>query len=140
MINAKFVRVLLLCVLFAFAGCVHKRLKPLSPIPLPASMSAQQTADAIKHALDHRGWAVVSEQPNRIRASLSKDGAAITADILYDRSGVVIDYVDSQGLDYEKDGSREYIDKGYYRWVKYLRKSIRAELHQEADAKDDTEE
>ncbi len=139
-INARSVRALLLCLLFVLAGCSTSPLKTLKPLPVPADVSSAQVASTIKQALSDRHYQVLEETPGHVKGRYTKESSSLTIDVAYNASGIVINYVDSQGLDYEQSDGSARINKHYYRWIKLLRKTLRKELRQVPDASDETEE
>jgi len=140
-INARFVRALLLCLLFVLGGCSTRTLKTLAPLPVPDNMSSAQIGGAVRKGLDARHYDVLEEKPGHVKGRYTKDeSTSLTVDVAYSTTGIVINYVDSQGMDYEQSDGSARINKHYYRWIKLLRKTIRKELRQAPDASDDTEE
>jgi hypothetical protein len=104
-------------------------------------MSDAQVAAAVKAALQSRQYRILDEKPGHIQGQVSKSGEySLTVDVAYSQSSVAINYVDSTGLDYEQNDGQPRIQKHYYRWIKYLRKSIRAQLHHEREAPDGAED
>lgn len=135
------IRTLLLCALLIVAGCHTRELKPIPSERRPAEMTDAQVVTAIKAALQRRHWKIISEKPGLIEAHfINRSDISVTVDVTYNTSDVSILYVDSNGLGYEKDGGEENINKHYYRWINFLRGSIRAQLRHVRDEGSDADD
>lgn len=136
----RFLRALLLCTLLALAACSGRPLHTLNPQAVPAGLGDEQIATAIKAAMTSRRWTVQSSSRGKVQGKFSDGSASVTVDVLYSHSAISIHYVDSTGLGYEDNGGQPRIDKQYYRWIKYLRKSIHAQLRDGVESTDDVDD
>ena len=90
------------------------------PLAVPAGLEMEQIAKAIKASLAGRTWAVTSEQPGHIVATLNLREHMAKIDIVYDLQTIRIKYLDSGELLYaEKKGTR-VIHRNYLNWIQNL--------------------
>lgn len=114
------------------SGCVSIRAKPvLDIVDMPVSIAGgeQGVAQQIKTKLNARGWKVIDEQANQIRAQFSKPNKSIgvhsvTIDVSYDADSVSIKYADSENMMY--DESAHEIHRNYNRWIANLQTDLMA--------------
>jgi hypothetical protein len=113
------------------ASCASAvRVKPVLEVQdTPVTIAGGKTAVAstIKSRLSARGWKVISENANVIRAQFSKPNTeigvhSVTIDVGYDADSVSIKYVDSENMLYEADGHK--IHRNYNRWVANLERDL----------------
>ncbi len=102
------------------------RTKVLQPVFLVklSNASADQTWVALHRALAGRHWAITREAPGDIEAKVTVRDHSITTRFSWSATQVAITYVASENMDYEVDGDKIYIDRYYYRWLKYLKRDI----------------
>ena len=116
----------------SLAGCDH-RAAPMArsvPVALAAAPDPKTLEAAIEVSLAHRHWTIKEHQPGRYLVELTEKGHSATAAVLYDATSARIDYVDSQGLLYEKSSDGEVIHRSYNTWVKNLASDIKINLSQ----------
>lgn len=95
-------------------------LKDPAPVAIPADLPQAQVVKDIKRALLGRGWAVSTEQPGEIQATLNLREHQARIRVDYDATQVRLAYLDSRNLDYrEKKGTR-LIHSNYLNWINYL--------------------
>jgi len=126
--------------IFALAGCLvagvaHARDPLVDPpaIAVPAGVSAEETAQAIKNALVGRTWVVTKHEPagdgGRIDAALNIRAHQATITIAYDAREIDLDYVGSVNLDYKvKRNGTVLIHENYNGWINYLVADIQRHL------------
>ncbi len=91
-----------------------------APVAVPAGLTTEKVAKAIKAALAGRTWAVTSEEPGHIVSTLNLREHMAKIDIVYDLQTVKIRYLDSGELMYaEKKGTR-MIHRNYLSWIQNL--------------------
>src|SRR6478735_986273 len=100
------------------------------PVALAAPPEPQALESAIERSLAQRHWTIKEHQPGKYVAALSERGHSATIAVLYDAQSARVDYVDSQGLMYEKDSDGEKIHRSYNTWVKNLANDIKVNLSQ----------
>jgi hypothetical protein len=116
----------------AAAGCDH-RAQPMVrsvPVALASAPDPKALEAAIEVSLAHRHWTIKEHQPGRYVVEYNEKGHSATAAVLYDGTSARIDYVDSQGLLYEKGSDGEVIHRSYNLWVKNLASDIKINLSQ----------
>jgi hypothetical protein len=100
------------------------------PLWNPGSVSVQTQSrenmrNAIGQALRNRGWAIASEAPGRIEATLYARAHVAKVAIEYDENQFTISYLDSQNLEYDqKPDGAEFIHGSYNTWVENLVRDI----------------
>ena len=102
------------------------RTKVLEPVFLVklSNTTAQQTEAVLRRSLNGRHWTVTRDAPNEIEAKLVVRDHSITTKFTWAATQVAVVYVGSENMDYEVDGDKTYIDRYYYRWLKYLQRDI----------------
>lgn len=110
----------------ALPAVAEARTKVLQPAFLVkiSNASAEQTEAALRRSLAGRHWTITKEVPNEIEAKLVVRDHSITTRFSWSATQVAIVYVASENMDYEVDGDKTYIDRYYYRWLKYLKRDI----------------
>lgn len=89
---------------------------PGEPTATPAKMR-----QAVVLAGTARGWAVVGDQPGRLKLQFNKgDKHRVTVDVSYDERSFEIRYVDSYNLNYAQKDGQVMIHPNYNRWVNNL--------------------
>lgn len=115
---------LLCAIAFTLPGC--GRLQPMAvpSFDIPVS-SPSKVQEAIRTALQARGWAITKVTPGRIDASYRKTGGA-TANIAVKYSGphITIEHVDSTGLEYSNTEFGTSIHRTYNNWMVKLQQDI----------------
>lgn len=71
-------------------------------------------------------WQIVEDKPGKMKLRYSKGGNKLWAEVevVYTQKSFRINYVDSHGLGYEKDGKSVSIHRNYNRWIRNLDKEI----------------
>ena len=87
------------------------------PIPVPAGMSAEDTAREIKRSFIGRGWEISDEKPGSLNATRHLRSHVATVGVRYDDSAVHIAYRASENLKYQMKRSGPSIHKNYLSWV-----------------------
>ncbi|MGB0766540.1 MAG: hypothetical protein ACPGYV_02385 [Phycisphaeraceae bacterium] len=126
--NARLLALLLICLL-PMVGC-KSRTQVTAPQPIPIEgIEKPKVEGALRTAIPKRGWAVDTKQGQVITASnLIRGRHKVVVDIDYASDAILIQYADSENMDYVKEGDVEYIHKNYNVWVNYLRQDIAAEI------------
>jgi len=100
------------------------------PIALASPPETKALESAIEKSLAQRHWTIKEHQPGKYVAELTERGHSATVAVLYDAQSARVDYVDSQGLMYEKDADGEKIHRSYNTWVKNLANDIKVNMSQ----------
>lgn len=98
------------------------------PITIPAGLSAQDVARAIKMSLINRTWTVTREAPGEIDATLNLRDHVARIAITYDDAQVRIAYLSSENLKFEEKRGTRYIHKNYLSWINNLTGDISRQL------------
>ena len=95
------------------------------PVPqVSAKITNDKVKDAIIRGASVRGWQVVPEQGNQLRATLYVRSHTAVVLIAYTTKTYSITYLDSTNLEYENG----VIHPNYNNWVRNLQIAINAEL------------
>lgn len=94
------------------------------PIAVPAGVTSNQVANAIRWAYSHRGWTIAAEQPGRIEGVLNRKQHSVRVAIRYDAQQITIGYVSSEHMDSAQGPHGPQIHRKYLSWVKYLDEDI----------------
>ncbi len=94
------------------------------PIVLPAKASAAQVKKAVKTSLLNRQWTLSNEKPGYVEGKYTKSNFWAKIGVSYNTQKVTIKYLDSEGLNYEKDGDQRVIHPNYNKWIGNLVKDI----------------
>src|SRR5436305_6198622 len=100
------------------AACDHRGQPMVRAVPVALASPADPKIleSAIEVALAARHWTIKDHQPGRYTAEFAEKGHSATVAVLYDANSARVDYVDSQGLLYEKSASGEVIHRSYNTW------------------------
>jgi hypothetical protein len=110
------------------AAPAREELVDPAPVAVPAGLSEQQVAEAIKMALVGRTWTVEKQQPGRIDAALYIRTHVARIGIDYDATRVAIEYVSSDNLDYKEKRGKRYIHDNYLGWIQFLVNDLKRHL------------
>ena len=111
------------CLLALALGAPPAQADPLvdpAPISVPAGVDQDAVAAAIKQALMYRNWAITTQQPGRVDATLYLRGNEARIRLDYDADRVRIRYVGSHGLEEGTDEGVAQIHGRYLAWIQYL--------------------
>jgi hypothetical protein len=110
-------------------GCKSRNLLvQTAPISIEG-LDKTKVENAIKAAIPRRGWIMEKNEGQVIRArNLIRGKHTVVIDVDYSGDAIKIEYVESQNLDYQKEGDVEYIHKNYNVWTDYLRQDIAVEI------------
>jgi hypothetical protein len=110
----------------AAPATVEARTKVLQPVYMlkARNTNAAQTEAALRRAFVGRHWTITRDQPGEIEATLVVREHSITVKFAWTATQVSAIYVASENMDYEVDGDKTYIDRYYYRWLKFLQRDI----------------
>lgn len=98
-----------------------------------------QVGRAVRAALTRRGWTVIAEKAGTVEAKLVKnDEYVVRIAVSYDASSIVVRYVKSEGLDYDREDRT--IHSSYNRWMRMLSREIKVNLALFAGAEPDEHE
>lgn len=103
------------------------------PIVLSEGTPAQ-VKKAVKTSLLNRGWLLSNEKGNYVEGTYTKPKFWAKIGVSWEGRTVRIQYLASEGLDYEKDGDRREIHGNYIKWIRNLEKDIPIYLQREAMA------
>ncbi len=103
---------------------------PFEPVfkgmPLETPVNLDKLRPAIRMALTHFNWRILSDAEGAVTAEYVKTGQTgikrAEIKVVYDSSGYRIEYVTSQGLD--ADLTKMKIHKNFVRWMRNLDKQI----------------
>lgn len=114
--------------LFTAPDLAEARTKVLQPVFVlkVSNATAQQTEAALRRALAGRHWAIKRDQGNEIEAQLNVRDHSVTVKFGWTATTIDASYVDSENMDYEVDGDKTYIDRYYYRWLKFIQRDVRS--------------
>jgi hypothetical protein len=90
------------------------------PVAVPAGLTAEQVAKAIKASLVGRTWAITQEEPGHIISTLHLREHMAKIDIVYDLQTIKIRYLDSSELLYAQKQGQRLIHRNYLSWIQYL--------------------
>jgi hypothetical protein len=90
------------------------------PVAVPAGLTAEQVAKAIKVSLIGRTWAVTQEEPGHIVSTLHLREHMAKIDIAYDLQTIKIRYLDSGELMYAQKKGQRVIHRNYLSWIQNL--------------------
>ena len=107
------------------ASARTKVLKPVFMLKAP-NTTPQQTEAALRRALAGRHWLITRDQPGDIEARLHVRDHSVTVGFSWTATQISATYVASENMDYEVDGDKTYIDRYYYRWLKFLQRDVKA--------------
>lgn len=100
----------------------------VSPAPIAAASTPQQTRVAILRALAHNGYTLESEREGDVVARYSERNWHMVIEIAYSNE-ITIRYVSSENIDYGKsDKGVTVIHRGYNTRVQQLAKEIGTEV------------
>ncbi|MFA6985637.1 MAG: hypothetical protein WC213_05485 [Arenimonas sp.] len=90
----------------------------------PAKVREAIAASGLKH-----GWAVVAETPGHLTLSNTiRDTFKVVIDVTYDESGMQVDYVSSENLNFKTYKGVRYIHPKYNKWVNMLMQGVTTRL------------
>ena len=88
------------------------------PIAIPAGMSPEKVAQAIRSALIGRTWTVTRQEPGHIDSTLHIRSHTATIAVTYDDKQIHIAYVSSDNLKYKvKSNGKRTIHSNYNEWI-----------------------
>lgn len=119
---------LLLPVFVLLMGARQVPLTDPEPLPVPAGVSSQQIAKAVKAALVGRTWEITEEQPGKIVSTLHLRTHMAKIEVTYDDKVINIKYLDSSELMYEDKKDGRYIHRNYLSWIQNVRSDISRNL------------
>jgi hypothetical protein len=106
------------------------RVEPIydATIRVPAAVSMDDIARAIKSGLVAREWTVQREENGVIEAKLFVRSHTAEIRIPFDKEYVNIRYVSSTNLLYEEKQGIKHIHRNYNKWIKLLERDIASKL------------
>lgn len=120
--------VLLLPLLVLLMAARQVPLKDPDPIAVPAGLTAEQVAKAVKVSLVGRGWMLTQEEAGRIVSTLNLRAHMARIEVRYDQRAVNIRYLDSGELMYEEKKGERLIHRNYLSWVQNVVQDITRNL------------
>ena len=113
---------------FAFAGRVQEIYQPTIHVDARANVSQLDVEKAIKKALVGRGWKVQDTLPGVIKAKwfIRKHTAEIK--IVFSKSDIRFEYVDSTNLRYKEKKGVKMIHRNFNNWIHNLERDINVGL------------
>lgn len=111
---------LLVSALVFLMGARQVPLTDPEPIAVPAGLTMEQVAKAIKASLVGRTWAVTTEEPGHIVSTLNLREHMAKIDIAYDLQTIRIKYLDSGELMYAEKKGQRMIHRNYLAWIQNL--------------------
>jgi hypothetical protein len=125
---------LLVPLAFMLMGSSKVVLTDPQPLSVPAGLSVQDVARAIKAGVVSRqGWTITKEGSNQMEATLNVREHMLKINIPYSATSVGITYVDSQNLDYSEKKGVKYIHAKWVNWTRNLLSDIQRELTRAAN-------
>jgi hypothetical protein len=104
------------------------------PIVLTVKATSAQVKKAVKTSLLNRQWELSNEKPGYVEGKYTKPKFWAKIGVSYDTRKVTIRYLDSEGLNYEKEGEQRVIHPNYNKWIGNLLKDIPIYLQRELTA------
>lgn len=101
------------------------------PIVLTSKATSAHVKRAVKTSLLNRQWELSNEKPGYVEGKYTKPKFWVRIGVSYDSKKVTIKYLDSEGLNYEKDGDQRRIHGNYNKWIGNLVKDIPIYLERE---------
>jgi hypothetical protein len=134
MARTRLVALLLVPLAFMLMGSSKVVLTDPQPLSVPAGLSVQDVARAIKAGVVSRqGWTITKEGSNQMEATLNVREHMLKINIPYSATSVGITYVDSQNLDYSEKKGVKYIHAKWVNWTRNLLSDIQRELTRAAN-------
>lgn len=99
-----------------------------APVPVPDGMAKAKVLEAIRQALDNRGWIAGTEATDSIEAELHVRTHMIRVRLDYSGKDVVISYVDSENMAYREKSGVHFIHGNYNKWTRTLSIDVRKYL------------
>src|SRR3569623_820815 len=118
---------LLLCLLPFLLALMGFRDAPLvnpDPIAVPAGVEDKAILQAVRRALNTRGWIVTDEAPGDVKSTLHLRDHTARIDISWSSGKLRITYVGSENLKYHVEDGKPYIHKNYLGWIENLTHDI----------------
>ena len=90
----------------------------------PAKVREGIAAVGLRH-----GWAVVAEEPGKLTlANTIRETFKVVINVSYDASGMQVDYVSSENLNYQTRHGVAFIHPKYNKWVNLLMREVNTGL------------
>jgi len=98
------------------------------PITVPAGLSEQVVAKAIRVGVAQRGWVLTRQDPGYVEATLHLRTHMARIGITFDTQSISIKYLESENLDYEVKKGVERIHRNYQKWISNVVQDINVQL------------
>ena len=98
------------------------------PIAVPAGLSEQAVAKAIRVGMAQRGWVLTRQDPGYVEATLHLRTHMARIGITFDTQSIGIKYLESANLDYEVKKGVERIHRNYLKWIDNVVQDINVQL------------
>jgi hypothetical protein len=98
------------------------------PIVVPAGLSEQSVAKAIRVGVAQRGWVLTRQDPGYVEATLHLRTHMARIGITFDTKSVSIKYLESENLDHEVKKGVERIHRNYLKWIDNVVQDINVQL------------
>jgi len=129
---------LLLCLLPFLLLLMAFRDAPLvnpDPIAIPAGVDDKAILQAVRQALNTRGWVVTDEAAGDVKSTLHVREHTARIDITWADRKLHLTYVGSENLKYHVEDGKPYIHKNYLGWIENLTHDISGALNLLANSK-----
>lgn len=100
------------------------------PVMVPAGLSPDAVAKAIRLGSVKRGWMITRDDPGRMEATLHVRVHTVKVGIDYDTQAVRIQYISSENMEYAEKNGQQHIHGNYNKWVRNLAVDISGQLVQ----------
>jgi hypothetical protein len=125
-------RRVLLCLLPLLLLLMAFRDAPLidpDPIAIPAGVSDKAVLQAVRQALNTRGWIVTEEHAGEVKSTLHLRDHTARIDIAWADGKLHLRYAGSENLKYHLEDGKPYIHKNYLGWIENLTHDISGALN-----------
>lgn len=93
------------------------------------ALTSDKVREAIAASGVSHGWGVVAEDPGRLTLrNVIRGKYIVVVNVSYDVSGMQVDYVSSENLNYKMRGGIAYIHPKYNEWVNLLLQGVTTRL------------
>jgi hypothetical protein len=126
MIKVIKLTILAIILMLTATGCGSTKIVNVPPQNVVKQMSLKSMHDAIYRAGVSRGWTMADVSPGVLHATYARRGFTVTIAVTFSSTAYSINYVSSQGLNYDPDS--ETIHRNYNSWIQNLKKQINMEI------------
>ena len=127
--SSRRVLVCLLPFLFLLMGFRDAPLVDPDPIAVPAGVEDKAILQAVRQALNTRGWIVTEEHAGEVKSTLHLRDHTARIAITWSGGTLQLKYAGSENLKYHLEDGQPYIHKNYLGWIENLTHDISGALN-----------